>query len=367
MAMTTNTIEKLTNPNKSIEFHKPTLTKEELQTVLDCLVDDLMSSGCIVEKFEKDFKSTFGLRNVISANSLFSAYHLALQALEIQAGDNILLSTFAPLPAFHSVLLLRANPIPVDLGKNSFHMDIESFQKKLEKYKPKAVLVDHTFGCLLDIKNYNTGEVPVVEDYSEALGADSETISVGRQGIISICGLATNHVITTGNGALVVTSLDNFAENIRSLKYSYTNSSKKKLPILRYDYNLLDFQAAMGIEQISKLGVIIERKKKIAQVYLQAVLSTSHETYFKKASEDQFNRFPIVISKPFDEVDRYFKSLLIGTDRTIQEPIHRILELPNADFPNAERLFQRGHLIPIYPNLTKDNVSRIANSIKGLY
>lgn len=365
--MIANTAEKLTNPNKSIEFHKPTLTKEELQTVLDCLVDDLMSTGSVVEKFEKDFKSTFGLRNVISANSLFSAYHLALLALDILPGDNVLISTFAPLSAFHAILLLKANPVPVDLGKNSFHMDIDGFQRKLEETKPRAILIDHTFGSLLDIKNYNVGEVPVIEDYSEALGADSETISVGRQGIISICGLATNHVITTGNGALLVTPLDNLAESIRSLKYSNAVLSKKKPPTLRFDYNLLDFQAAMGIEQISKLGIIIERKKKIAQVYLQAVLSASHETYFKKVAEDQFNRFPIVVSRPFEEVDRYFKSLLIGIERTITEPIHRILELPNSEFPNAERLFQRGHCLPIYPNLTKDNVSRIANSIKGLY
>ncbi|MCB1176097.1 MAG: DegT/DnrJ/EryC1/StrS aminotransferase family protein [Leptospiraceae bacterium] len=338
-----------------------------MQTVLDCLVDDLMDTGAIVEKFEKDFKSTFGLRNVISTNSLFSAYHLSLLALEIGEGDNVLLSTFAPFAAFHAILLLKANPVLIDLGKGSFHMDPDIFQKKKEEFSPKAILIDHTFGCLFDLKNYNIGETPVIEDYSEALGADSETISVGKQGAISICGLAPNHVITTGNGALIVTPNDNFAENIRLLKYTPYKTPKKNPPVLRFEYNLLDFQAAMGIEQISKLGIFIERKKKIAQVYLQAVLSASHETYFKRASEDQFNRFPIVVSRSHDEVDRYFKSIQIGTERTISEPLHKTMGLQNSDFPNSERLYQRGHCVPIYPNLTKDNVSRIANSIKGLY
>jgi dTDP-4-amino-4,6-dideoxygalactose transaminase len=361
-----NTVEKIST-KKSIEFHKPTLTKEELATVLDCLVDDLMDTGLIVEKFEKDFKSTFGLRNVISTNSLFSAYHLALLSLNLEQGAKVLLSSFAPLSAFYAVQLLGLTPVVVDLSKGSFHMDPEQVKKQIEVHSPQVILLDHTFGCLIDVKCYETKEIPVIEDYSEALGADSQEIAVGKQGIISICGLAPNHVITTGNGGLLTTNNDSLAETIRNYKLTKKIDPKKKLPLVRFDYNLLDFQAAIGIEQITKLGIIIERKKKIAQVYLQAVLAGGHETFFKRASEDQFNRFPVIFNKNFEEVDRYFKSLQIGTERTTQEPLHRILGLPNSDFPNTERLYQRGHCIPIYPNLTKDNVSRIASSIKALY
>jgi len=360
-----NIAEKLSPKNQSIEFNKPTLSKEELVTVLDCLVEDMLSSGVITDRFEKDFKSTFKLRNVISANSLTSAYHLALTALGITDNDPVLLSTYAPHAALDAILMLRAKPILVDLGKSSFHMDVEEFNHRVEEFSPKAILVDHAFGCLLDLKKYNTKEIPVIEDYSEAIGADSEDITVGKQGTISICGMLPNHVITTGNGAIMITPNDTLAETIRSLKLGHNQKRKPNQP--KFDYNLLDFQAAIGIEQISKLGVIIERKKKIAQIYLQSVLSASHETFFKNASQDQFNRFPIIIGKSYDEVERYFKSLQIGTERTISIPIHRVLEANNSDFPNGERLYQRGHCIPIYPNLTKDNVNRIANSIKGIY
>lgn len=360
-----NIAEKLLPKNQTIEFNKPTLSKEELVTVLDCLVDDMLSSGLIKDRFEKDFKSTFKLRNVIAVNSLTSAYHLALIALGITDNDPVLLSTYAPHAALDAILMLRAKPILVDLGKSSFHMDVEEFNHRVEEFSPKAILIDHAFGCLFDLKKYNTNEIPVIEDYSEAIGADSEDIPVSKQGTISICGMQPNHVITTGNGAIMITPNDTLAENIRSLKVG--NNEKREADKPKYDYNLLDFQAAIGIEQISKLGVIIERKKKIAQIYLQSVLAASHETFFKHASQDQFNRFPIIVSKPYDEIERYFKSLQIGTERTISSPLHRILKANNGDFANAERLFQRGHCIPIYPNLTKDNVNRIANSIKGIY
>ncbi len=364
--MASNALEKFNASKRNIEYHRPTFSKEELQTVLDCLVDDLVDTGSVVDKFEKEFKSTFSHKNVISVNSLFSAYHLSLLALGIKDDDNVLLSPFAPLSAYYAILLLRANPCIVDLGKSSFHMDVESFNKKVDEIQPKTIIFDHTFGCLVNLKNYDCKEIPIIEDYSETVGADSDTIQVGKQGIIGICGLASTHVITTGNGAVISTLNDSLAEFIRNSKINL-NQKKKSPSLIRYDYNMLDFQAAMGIEQISKLGIIIERKKKIAQVYLQAVLSTSHETFFKNASEDQFNRFPIIIKKPYEEVERYFKSLLIGTEKTAGEPLFKEMGLSGSEFPNSERLYQRGHCIPIYPNLTKDNVSRIANSIKGLY
>lgn len=364
--MASNVLEKFNSIKKNIEYHRPTLSKEELQTVLDCLVDDLMDTGSVVEKFEKDFKSTFSFKNVISVNSLFSAYHLSFLSLGITENDPILLSAYAPLPAFYAALMLKAKPILVDLGKSSFHMDVESLNLKVQELQPKVVLFDHTFGCLVNLSNYTLKDIPTIEDFSEVVGADTESIAIGKQGTIGICGLSSTHVITTGNGALLTSAIETISEFIRNAKFS--SSPKKKLtPGIKYDYNMLDFQAAIGIEQISKLGLIIERKKKIAQVYLQAVLSSSHESYFKNAAEDQFNRFPILVKKNWEEVERYFKSLLIGTERTTQEPLYRFLDLPSSEFPNSERLYQRGHCIPIYPNLTKDNVSRIANSIKGLY
>ncbi len=136
----------------------------------------------------------------------------------------------------------------------------------------------------------------------------------------------------------------------------------------KFDYNLVDYQAALGIEQLSKLGVILERKKKIATAYLQAVQNSRLETYFESPQEDTFQRFPILVSgQGYEEILRYFKSIHIGTQRTTDEPLHRVLEENPLEYPNAERLFQRGHCIPIYPNLTKDNVQRIATAIRRIY
>lgn len=361
--MSLELIERSLKKKQEIEFSKPTLSREDLENVLECLVEDHLSTGEIVEKFEKVFQSTFKFKNTISINSLTSAYHLALLTLKIGQGDKVILSTFAPRNALDAIFMVGAEPVLVDLDKESFHIAKRGVVEKISP-EVKAVILDHNFGALINIRSYQLENVQIIEDFSEAIGADSEDIPVGKQSDISICALNVNQIITTGNGAMICTADNDIAKEIRF--YKLGNKNKLSVGVPKYDYNLIDYQAALGIEQLSKLGVLIERKRKIAQIYLQSLIAKNVSTWFKRPAEDQFNRFPLIVSSPFDEVERYFQSLHIGTMRTAEEPLHRILELSNSDFPNGEKLYQRGHCIPIYPNLTRDNILRISNSIKRI-
>lgn len=365
--MALDILERSKKKNLAIDYLKPTLSREDLKGVLECLVEDNLSTGGMVEKFEKNFASTFKFKNVLSLNSLASAYHCALKVLDVQEGDFVLLSDISPVAALDAIYLLKAKPILVDIGKNSFHMDVESFLSKVQEFKPKVAVIDHSFGCLVDAKNYQVPEgTSLLEDFSEAIGASSESIPVGKQGKISIASLHVESIITTGNGAMIVTADTELALKMKSMISGRTKTRIQDEP--KYDYNLIDYQAALGIEQLSKLGVLLERKRKIAQSYLQAVNGSRIETYFKNPEEDTFTRFPVVVaSGNYDETKRYFDSIHIETMRTIEEPIHSILEWDRSDYPNAERLFQRGHCIPVYPNLTKDNVQRIATAIRRIY
>ena len=360
--MSLEILERTQKKKLEIEFQKSTLSREDLENVLECLVEDHLSTGEIVTRFEKVFQSTFKFKNTISLNSLTSAFHLSLLALGVKTGDEVILSTFASQQALDAVLMTGATPVIIDLEKDSFHISKDGLKEKLSE-KTKVVILDHNFGSLIDVKSYALGDVKIIEDFSEAIGADSQEIEVGKQGDISVCALSVNQIITTGNGAMICTADSELARAIRSRKLG---SREKREGNPQYDYNLIDYQAALGIEQLAKLGVLIERKRKIAHIYLQSLTAKNVESYFKRPDHDQFNRFPVIVSSPYDEVDRYFQSLHIGTQRTIGEPLHRIMDLPKGDFPNGERLFQRGHCIPIYPNLTKDNILRISSSIKKI-
>lgn len=156
-------------------------------------------------RFEKAFASTFRYKQVISSNNLTSAYHLILLALDIQAGDKVALSTFAPVSALDAVFLLKAIPVVIDLDKNSFHLSPEGLTKALQDSSVKAILLDHSFGSIADAKRYDFQEIPVIEDISEVLGAQSATFTPGKQGNIAVCGLSVDQMITTGNGAMIIT------------------------------------------------------------------------------------------------------------------------------------------------------------------
>ncbi len=349
-----------------IEFHKPTLSREDLKGVLECLVLEHLSTGEIVERFEKAFGHTFKYKHTISVNSLTAAYHLAFLGMGVGENDSVLLSSFSPVAALDAIFFLRAKPILVDIGKNSFHPDLEVLQAKLTEFNPKVMLIDHAFGSIFDVSKLNLGETLLIEDFTDVIGATSEKTAVGKQGTLGICGLSAENLITTGNGAMIVTQNTKLAEAIRTQKTD--NSTKRSLGFPKFDYSLIDYQAALGIEQLSKLGVILERQRKIAIAYLQAVQSSRLETYFSNPSEDTFQKFPVLVpGQSYEEVERYFKSIRVGTKRVVEEPLHHILEENNSQFPNAERLFQKGHLLPIYPNLTKDNVQRIATSLRRIY
>lgn len=364
--MSAETIQRPIRKEKEIEFFKPTLSREDLKGVLECLVDEHLASGQIVERFEKTFCHTFKTKYSVSTNSLTSAYHIVLLALGVKAGDPVLLSSFSPVSALDAIFLIQAKPVLVDLKKNSFHPDPEEFLKKKNESDAKFAIFHHNFGSLLNLGDYQTEGLEVIEDFSEAIGATSDSILVGRQSKVSICGLSAENMITTGNGAMILTGDLSLSNVLKSWKSG--PSSKRNLGEPKFDYSLVDYQAALGIEQLSKLGVILERKKKIATAYMQAVQNSRLETYFQNPAEDTFQRFPILVSgQGYEEILRYFKSIHIGTQRTIEEPLHRVLEENPSEYPNAERLFQRGHCIPIYPNLTKDNVQRIATAIRRIY
>ena len=122
----------------------------------------------------------------------------------------------------------------------------------------------------------------------------------------------------------------------------------------------------MGLVQLSRIGVTLNRRRKIGQKYLETLRSTRHTSYFTEPGIDSYLRFPVVVDKSHNEVKRYFNSLQIGVERACDPALHRLLGRPGLEYPNGERMYRKAITIPIYPNLTANNVDRIASSLRGL-
>ena len=355
------------NKIRPIEAHRPTLSKQELESVLDCLIHDRLGSDTIAQKFERTFANAFGYRHVLSVNALSSAYHLAFLALGIGENDSVLMSALAPVQALDAVRYTGAVPVIVDVDRESFHPSRESIEAVLEMdhEKPiRAVIMDHTFGSVshLDASFLKSKGLIVIEDFTGLVGSDVEGEFFGTKGNISVCGLSEYDLLTTGNGGVIVTADPKIYSKLQSLRYG----GKRIENAPAYDYRLEDFLAAMGLVQISRLGITLARRKKIGLKYIETIRMTKHSSFFKDPGIDAYLRFPVLINKNHDEVERYFSSLHIGITRAVEAPLHHYLGQARLEYPNAERVYQKSVAIPVYPSLTANNVERIASSLRGL-
>ena len=351
----------------TIEAHRPSLSKMELESVLDCLINDQLGPGIVTQKFEKIFAGTFKYKHVLAVNSLAAAYHMAFLALELKPGERVLMSALSPVQAYDAVRYVGAEPVLVDVAQNSFHPDPAVVQARFEEQgeeKPTVLVLDHTYGSRspLDPNFFKDMGVKIVEDFTGLVGSDVEGEFFGNAGHIAVCGLSEHDLVTTGNGAVTVTSNNNLFKRLTNLLYG----AKREPGSVAYDCRLGDFQAALGIDQLSRLGVTIQRRKKIGQKYLETLRATKHETYFKEPGIDAYLQFPVIINRNQDEVRRYFNSLQIGVTRATENPLHHLMDLPKMEFANAERIFRKALSIPAYPSLTANNVERIASSLRGL-
>lgn len=366
-----------------IEAQRPALSKEELESVLDCLIQDRLGSGSICERFEKSFAQVASYKHTLAVNSLTAAYHLAFLALEIGPDDEVWMSALSSISALDACRYVGATPRLLDPARSSFHVEQDSIEKLLgsdqkeapvsedpgfridqEKKDLKRVyLLDHTYGSRspLNVAWLKEQGFLLVEDFTGMPGADAEGSYTGQTGDVAVCGLSEYDLVTTGNGAMVVTSEPRIQKKMLSLRYG----NKRDRKATAYDYRLEDFQAAMGLIQLNRLGLTLSRRRKIGEKYLQTLRQTKHESYFKETGVDCYHIFPVVVAKTHDEVERYYNSLQIGITR-VPEPLHHFLDLPRLEFPNAERIYQKAICVPVYPALTANNVERISSSLRGM-
>lgn len=358
---------------RPIEAARPSLSKQELESVLNCLIEDRLNQGDITRRFERAFASAFGFKHALAVNSLAAAYHLAFQALDLDQDDAVLLSALAPLAACDAARYCRATPHLIDVDRSAFHPSPEAFLERVRQLRGEGeedarrrtiAIVDHSFGSPspLSAAAIQAEGALIVEDFTGLVGSERNGEFFGRSGTISLCGLSENDLLTTGNGAMLVTQDPKLYKRMHALRYG----ARREAGSIAFDYRLEDFQAAMGLDQLSRLGVTLSRRKKIGQKYLESLRNTRHETFFREAGVDAYLRFPVLVNKSHDETLRYFNSLQIGVQRASDMPLHHLLGLPRLEFANAERIYQKSVCVPVYPALTANNVERIAASLRGL-
>jgi perosamine synthetase len=374
---------------KFLPFHLAFIEEEEIQAVVDVLRSGWLTTGPRTKKFEASFAQYVGATNAVALSSCTAALHLALAAIGLQEGDEVILPTMTFSSTGEVVCYFKARPVLVDCEPGSFQICPEAIERAITT-KTKAIIPVHFAGCPADLDRIlDLGRrhgIKVIEDAAHALPASYRGEKIGSFGDITCFSFYATKTLTTGEGGMVTTENPEFAERIRILslhgiskdaykRYSAEGSWRYEILDVGYKYNMTDIQAALGLVQLAKCDAMLSKREMLAAHYrtkLSAIEGLKLPTVPVHVSH-AWHLFVLQIEE---------KTFSIGRDVFIEELKHRgigtsvhFIPLHThpfyrgrfgyrvGQFPNAERHFAGALSLPLYPSMTTEDVDRVTEAL----
>ena len=362
--------------NNKIPIYKPSISNKEKELVLDCLESSWISSkGRYISEFEEAFSSYLGVRSAVAVSNGTVALHLALLALNIKEGDEVLVPSLTYIASVNSISYTGATPIFVDSNMETWQMDPEDLESKITE-KTKAIMLVHLYGhpCDMDkvLKIASKYSLYVIEDSAEAIGSKFNDKYVGTLGDIGTFSFFGNKTITTGEGGMVVSNNDIIIKSIKKLKgQGLADKREYWHDIIGYNYRMTNICAAIGLAQLDRIESFLSRKYEIAQLYKRLLSETPIEIH-KEVGNVYHSYWMVSIlvnsSKIRKELREYLTKNGVET-RPVFYPIHTmpIYSKYRNENPIAENIGSRGINLPSFPDLNDDEIKFICNKIKEYF
>jgi len=359
---------------KFIPVAEPDLRGNEKKYVADCIDSTWISSlGKYISEFEEKFSGYCGSAYGVSVFNGTVALQLALAALNIGKGDEVIVPDFTFVATANAVTYLGATPVFVDADKKTWNMDVEKIKEKITD-KTKAIIPVHLYGhpCDMDpilelAKQHN---LYVIEDAAEAHGAEYKGKKVGSLGTIGCFSFYGNKILTTGEGGMCITNDEKLAERMRFLKDHGMTRPYYYHPEVGFNFRMTNIQAAIGVAQLERIDDIIAAKIKSAKLYKELLSSTKgisfqpDEDYAKTVYwlhsiivEDDFRCNRDALMKELKESDIDSRPFFI--------PMHELPPYKADGFPIASEISRKGINLPSSTLLAEEDIKRICNVIAG--
>ena len=364
--------------SREIPFYRPHIDKKEK----DQLEEVLTEKTSKIEELEEAFVDYVGAKYAVATSDGTSALHLAMLAINLKRGDKVLCSVNAFPSVPEVVRHFDAEPIFVDAEEESYSIDLDKLEAILSENKSKklkAVIVSHIGGHPIDFERlYNIAKIyniRIIEDASEALGATSKGKKIGATGAdITTFSFNPHLKGNVCNGGMMVTDDIDLLERAQLLRNHAMVTSDEGLNYI-YDvtdigskYDMSELDAAYILGQLSKQDTAIARQKKIAQRYNERLKDAAHIMLPNAKDEHTFSLYIIKVKKNRDSFAR--ELLENGIETGLHYiPLHLLsyykskYSLRVNDFPMALRNFQQVLSIPIYMDMSDDDVEYVCDTI----
>jgi perosamine synthetase len=356
---------------RNIPVAAPVFVGNEKAYVNDCIDSTwISSSGKYVDQFESGFASFCDVRHAISCCNGTTALHLALCALGVGPGDEVIVPTLSFVATANTIRYCGAVPVFVDSEPETWNIDPSLIESKITE-RTKGIIVVHLYGHPAHMDPImaiaRSHGLFVVEDAAEAHGAKYNGQCAGSIGDIAAFSFYGNKVITTGEGGMVVTNNNDLAARARLLRGQGMDSARRYWhSIVGYNYRMTNLVAAVGLAQLEKVDWHLERRLTIANAYKKLFAQVPGVTWQHEQpwAQHAYWMFSVLVNNAFDRDDiaRILKDRGIET-RPVFYPMHLLPPYEETtSYPVSEQISRAGLSLPTWAGMNDDDVHYVVAS-----
>ena len=348
-----------------IPHSRPAIGQEDFRATTEVLRSGQIAQGPWVERFERGMAGFFGLQGGVAVSSGTAALELALRALRIGAGDEVIMPSYVCPAPWLATQRVGAQATLVDIDLNTFNIDPLAVCQVVTN-RTRAIIIPHLFGLPADLTALERLGIALIEDCAQTLGSTEQGRPVGTVGRLTVCSFYATKLLCAGEGGMVLSNEGALLERVRSLR-EYDGAPK--LDPSSCNLKLTDLQAALGLSQLGRLSTFHERRRFLATAYREA-LSSKAAVCPSVPPGRTHGYYRFTIRLPHLRTDPEGLLGLISTleqqgihcRKPVFRPLHRYLD--QSGFPNSDEADRTALSIPLYPSLTDDEVRQILQSLR---
>ena len=364
---------------KTYAYGKQNITEDDIKAVVETLKSPYLTCGPKVKEFEQAICEYTGAKYAVAVNSATSGLHIAMLAAGISADDEVITSPMTFLASANCARFCGANVKFADVERETQNIDYNEIEKQIT-LNTKAVVPVHFAGQSCDMENiYKVAKkhnLYVVEDAAHAIGSEYKGKKVGccEFSDMTVFSFHPVKTITTAEGGAVVTNNKELYDKLCAFRAhgmhkdgDMANTWEYEMRELGYNYRMTDVQASLGISQLKRLDNFKKRRREIVKYYNQE-LNLPH-LIERDYSNACFHLYPILVE---DREKFYFAAREKGLYLQIHyipvhtQPYYRELGYNWGDYPNAERYYEQCISLPLYPELTDEDLKEIVKRVKSI-
>lgn len=373
-----------------VPYHRPSITSAETEAVQKVLESGWLTTGKVTAEFEDEVAARVGAKFAVAVNSATAALHIALAALDLGPGDEVIVPTHTFAATSEVIIYTGAAPVLVDVNENNLNIDPAAVAASLTN-RTRAIMPVHFTGQAADMDSILeiAGEIPVVEDAAHALPTTYRGRMVGSIGLATAFSFYANKTITTGEGGMLTTDDPTIADRARRLSLHglsraawsrFESGSTWEYDIVEpgFKYNMTDVAAAMGVAQLKRLDDLANQRRAIATRY-DEVFADIPEIDPLVVADHEASAWHLYIIRLRLERLNIDRNTFIGllTDRGIGTSVHyKPLHLHpyyidrfgfrRSDFPVSSDQFDRIISLPIYPEMTPADITEVIEGVADI-